>query len=89
VRATQRLWFRHALESAAERDLLPKELLADSLYGSDENCETAQEKDVNLVAPVMGRKSEKEIGLGDFVVTDSGKVREWSRRQDSATKQIQ
>ena len=31
-----------ALEATAERNLAPKEVLADSLYGSDENCESAE-----------------------------------------------
>lgn len=65
-----------ALESTGEHDLLPKEVLADSLYGSDENSEAAKQKEVDLVAPTMGKASKKEIGLSDFVVTDSGKVRE-------------
>ncbi|HBL24318.1 MAG TPA: hypothetical protein DDZ40_09405, partial [Deltaproteobacteria bacterium] len=32
-----------ALDSTKERELAPAELLADSLYGSDGNCEKAQE----------------------------------------------
>ena len=30
-----------AIESVEKRDLKPKELMADSLYGSDDNCENA------------------------------------------------
>jgi hypothetical protein len=63
-----------ALESAAERDLAPKEVLADSLYGSDENCEAAQEMGVEVVSPVMGTPTEKVLLLADFEFADSGKV---------------
>ena len=39
-----------AIESAQERELAPKELLADSLYGSDENIETAKDKGVDVIS---------------------------------------
>jgi hypothetical protein len=63
-----------AIESAAERGLAPEELLADSLYGSDENCEAAEKMGVDLVAPTMGRGSEKKIELADFEFSDNGEV---------------
>jgi hypothetical protein len=63
-----------ALESAAERDLAPKEVLADSLYGSDENCEAAQEMGVEVVSPVMGTPTEKVLLLADFEFAEGGKV---------------
>ena len=63
-----------ALESAAQRDLAPEQLTADSLYGGDENCEAAAEKGVEIVSPVMGRESEKGLHLSDFEMTDSGDV---------------
>ena len=34
-----------AIESTKERGLAQEKVLADSLYGSDENCAEAQEKD--------------------------------------------
>jgi len=44
-----------AVESVKDRNLVPEEVLGDSLYGSDENCETAsKEFDVEVVAPTMG-----------------------------------
>ena len=43
-----------ALEQLAQKDMLPEEMLADSLYGSDSNCEAAlQEHQVTVIAPVM------------------------------------
>jgi hypothetical protein len=63
-----------ALESAAERGLGPKEVLADSLYGSDENCEAAKERGVEVVSPVMGASTEKVLLLAKFEFAESGKV---------------
>lgn len=63
-----------ALEATAERNLAPKEVLADSLYGSDENCEAAKEMGVEVVSPVMGTPTEKVLLLSAFEFAESGKV---------------
>jgi hypothetical protein len=63
-----------ALEATAERGLEPKEVLADSLYGSDENCEAAKTMGVEVVSPVMGVASEKAFSLAEFEFAESGKV---------------
>lgn len=63
-----------ALESTAERGLEPKEVLADSLYGSDENCEAAKTMGVEVVSPVMGSASEKVLLLAEFEFAENGKV---------------
>jgi hypothetical protein len=43
------------LEQLAQKGMLPEEMLADSLYGSDSNCEAAlQEHQVTVIAPVIG-----------------------------------
>ena len=63
-----------ALEGAAERNLAPQEVLADSLYGSDENCEAAKEMVVEVVSPVMGSPTEKVLLLAKFEFAESGKV---------------
>jgi len=63
-----------ALEAAAERGLAPREVLADSLYGSDENCEAAREMGVEVVSPVMGSPAEKVLLLADFEFAENGKV---------------
>jgi len=63
-----------AIESVDERNLLPDELLADSLYGSDENCETAKESGTEVIAPTMGSQKENVIALSDFTFSEKGKV---------------
>lgn len=63
-----------AIESTQESELAPKELLADSLYGSDENVETAQDKGIEVVAPPMGSEKKERLGLSDFHLEKSGKV---------------
>ncbi len=64
-----------AIASAKKRDLAPKELLADTLYGSDENCEKAKEEDVTLIAPVQGPSENKDAyTLSDFTLSERNKV---------------
>ena len=63
-----------AVESAKQRDLLPEELLADALYGSDENCEKAKELGVELISPTMGPSKEDQISLADFKISQKGQI---------------
>ena len=63
-----------AIETADERDLGPREVQADSLYGSDVNSETAKDAGVELVAPTMGARQNMEITLADFEFSDDGHV---------------
>jgi len=63
-----------AIASVHERDLTPKEILADSLYGSDDNCRQAQHQHVEIVAPTMGQKNENVICLSEFVLSETGAV---------------
>jgi IS5 family transposase len=62
-----------AIEDAATRQLAPQELLADSLYGSDDNVEKAKELGVEVVSPTMGTQSHA-IGLADFAFSDSDEI---------------
>jgi len=55
-----------AIEDAAEAGLAPKEVLADSLYGSDENVQNAAALGVEVISPVSGASSEERIGLDEF-----------------------
>ena len=55
-----------AMESTKERGLAPEEVLADSLYGSDENREKAKELGVEVISPVMGTPKEETLSLADF-----------------------
>lgn len=62
------------LESTAEHEMAPKQVLADTLYGSDENCEKAKDLGIELVAPAMGTPSKDKYSLADFTFLDSGKA---------------
>ena len=53
-----------ALQSTVERGLAPEEILADSLYGSDANKETAKAMGIELVSPVMGQV--KGLSISDL-----------------------
>jgi len=55
-----------ALENTKERDLLPDELEADTLYGSKANVEKAKEHHVNLVAPIPGKKPDNNLSSFSF-----------------------
>lgn len=43
------------IEATQEKGLGPREVLADSLYGGDDNCKKAKELGVEVVSPVSGR----------------------------------
>lgn len=61
-----------AIEQSAEKNMAPRELLADSLYGSDDNCEQAKaDHGVDVIAPVMGN-TPKGLGLENFILDDGG-----------------
>jgi hypothetical protein len=60
-----------ALEDTKERNLAPSELLADSLYGGDENIETAKEMGVEVIAPAMGAREQSIITLADFQFSET------------------
>jgi IS5 family transposase len=62
-----------AVEDAAKRELAPTELLADTLYGSDDNVEKAKEQGITVIAPVMGAK-ESATALADFMFSDTDQI---------------
>lgn len=62
-----------AIEEARKRELAPTELLADSLYGSDENLEKAKELGVEVVSPAMGSAPEG-ISLADFTFSEEDEL---------------
>lgn len=62
-----------AIEGAGKRDLAPTELLADTLYGSDDNVEKAKELGITVIAPVMGAQ-ENAIALADFTFDDTDRI---------------
>ena len=63
-----------AIESTERQNLKPKELTADTLYGSDDNCERAKEHDVELIAPTMGSVDKDKLSLADFQFSEKGEV---------------
>ena len=63
-----------AIESTENRGLAPDEVLADSLYGSDENLAVADELGVKVIAPAMGTPKKDAVGLSEFSFSDRGKV---------------
>lgn len=62
------------MESIQERNLCPKEIQADSLYGSDENHQAAQSEGIDLVAPTMGTTPKDKFSLSDFNLADDGHI---------------
>lgn len=63
-----------AIESSAEKGLKPREVTADALYGSDDNLEKAQGRDVELIAPAMGSTQKEKLSLSDFQISDKGAI---------------
>ena len=62
-----------AIESSKERGLGPEEVLGDTLYGSDENCQKAATLGVEVVSPAKS-KDKEGIMLSDFEVSEKGDV---------------
>ncbi len=57
-----------------ERDVLPQEFLADSLYGGNSNCKTAKkEHGVEVVAPLMPG-NQKNLHLSKFSLDEQGRI---------------
>ena len=63
-----------AIEATIEKDLAPFELQADSLYGSDENCQQAEQYEVEVVSPTMGTEKQTGTTLSDFQFRCDGHV---------------
>lgn len=63
-----------AIESVEQQDLKPNELMADSLYGSDDNCAIAQQHGVELIAPAMGSTDKDKLSLFDFQYSAQGEI---------------
>jgi hypothetical protein len=63
------------IEATQERGFGPEQVLADSLYGGDDNCQKARECSVEVISPVIGRPHESELTLADFTWDDEGSVR--------------
>ena len=63
-----------AIESSKKRGLAPEKLLADSLYGGDENCQEAKELGVEVISPAKSTKEKDSITLSDFEINEKGNI---------------
>jgi hypothetical protein len=65
-----------ALDDADRRGCKPKELLADSHYGSNECLAKGRERDVEIVSPAMTAKGKLQgkLTLEDFELDGEGRV---------------
>ena len=55
-----------AIDNTAQRNCCPDELLCDTLYGSEDNVQKAQEKGVTVIAPMPGNTPKEGFSLADF-----------------------
>ena len=59
-------------EDLKQSDLLPGQMLADTLYGSDENVLASADDGIELISPVSGKApSEGSMTISDFDVDDT------------------
>jgi len=63
-----------ALKDTQARELGPEEVLADTAYGSDDNCQQAAALNVEVVAPVTGPPPAAGFSLADFQMSPEGLV---------------
>lgn len=62
------------IESTTELGLKPKEITADTVYGSDENCQKAKDLGVEVVSPVMGKLGEDSVPLTEFTMNSESEI---------------
>jgi hypothetical protein len=62
------------VEATRDRSLGPDKVLADALYGSDENCEKAKSLGVEVVSPVMGKPQGDHFVVTDFTLNQEATV---------------
>ncbi len=63
-----------AIEDTQKRDLGPASVVADTLYGSDDNHQNAKTKHVDLLAPTFKGKKSNGIDKTHFTFDDTGRV---------------
>ena len=62
------------IESTEKLGLKPEAVVADTPYGSDENCEKAKTMGVEIVSPVMGKLGEDSVPLTEFTMNSENEV---------------
>lgn len=63
-----------AIDDTQKRDLAPRQVTGDALYGSDGNFQEAKGKSVSLVAPTLGAELSAKMGLSAFVFAQNSKT---------------
>ena len=66
------------LDQLKDADLLPEEMLADAIYGGDDNVQAAAERGVELIAPVPGRTPEVDPEARAWMTSLSTSEPAWS-----------
>ena len=61
-----------AIEATLKKDLVPEQIQADSLYGSDDNCQQAKQLEVEVISPTMGTEKNDNCNLSDFQFLSNG-----------------
>jgi hypothetical protein len=62
------------IESTEKLGLKPEAVIADTPYGSDENCEKAKTMGVEVVSRVMGKLGEDSVPLTEFTMNSENEV---------------
>ncbi len=60
-----------AIQKTLETGLAPEQVQADSLYGSDDNCQQAAELGVEVISPAMGVEKRESGSLSGFQLRSS------------------
>jgi hypothetical protein len=62
------------IESTEKLGLKPEAVIADTPYGSDENCEKAKTMGVEVITPVMGKLGEDSMSLTEFSMNSENEI---------------
>mgnify|MGYP001561264774 CR=1 FL=1 len=62
------------IEATTELGLKPKEVTADTVYGSDENCQRAKDLGVEVISPVMGKRGLDCVPLTAFTMNSKNEI---------------
>ncbi len=62
------------IESTEKLGLKPEAVIADTPYGSDENCEKAKTMGVEVVSPVMGNLGEDSVPFTAFTMNSENEI---------------
>jgi len=63
-----------AIESSKKQGRAPEDLLSDTLYGGDENCQKAHKLGVEVISPTKSIKEHDSITLSGFDLNQRGEV---------------